>query len=110
MAPKGHQVPLFTSLDAQGLLGADGRFYLLDVFRSFPVDANFCPEEETQSQTATGEEESSKSCKENEEQSNGNEKQGWPENYQSASGLPKRFPHSLCRLRPELVQAFIQHK
>ncbi|XP_008417000.1 clustered mitochondria protein homolog [Poecilia reticulata] len=110
VAPKGHQVPLFTSLDAQGLLGADGRFYLLDVFRSFPVDANFCPEEETQSQTAAGEEESSKSCKENEEKSNGNEKQGWPENYQSASGLPKRFPHSLCRLRPELVQAFIQHK
>uniref|UniRef100_A0A3B3TLI3 Clustered mitochondria protein homolog n=1 Tax=Poecilia latipinna TaxID=48699 RepID=A0A3B3TLI3_9TELE len=51
VAPKGHQVPLFTSLDAQGLLGADGRFYLLDVFRSFPVDANFCPEEETPSQT-----------------------------------------------------------
>uniref|UniRef100_A0A3B5MG32 Clu domain-containing protein n=1 Tax=Xiphophorus couchianus TaxID=32473 RepID=A0A3B5MG32_9TELE len=48
VAPKGHQVPLFTSVDAQGLLGADGRFYLLDVFRSFPVDANFCPEEETQ--------------------------------------------------------------
>uniref|UniRef100_A0A096LQ32 Clustered mitochondria protein homolog n=2 Tax=Poecilia formosa TaxID=48698 RepID=A0A096LQ32_POEFO len=79
VAPKGHQVPLFTSLDAQGLLGADGRFYLLDVFRSFPVDANFCPEEET------------------------------PKNYQSDSGLPKKFPHSLCRLRPELVQAFIQH-
>uniref|UniRef100_A0A665TZD1 Clustered mitochondria protein homolog n=1 Tax=Echeneis naucrates TaxID=173247 RepID=A0A665TZD1_ECHNA len=49
----GHQVPLFTSVDAQGLLGADGRFYILDV----------CIKD---------------GC--------------------------------LCRLRPELLQAFIQHK
>ncbi|KAM4746327.1 LOW QUALITY PROTEIN: clustered mitochondria protein homolog [Anableps anableps] len=111
VAPKGHQVPLFTSLDAQGLLGADGRFYLLDVFRSFPVDANFYPEGETQSQTAAGDEERSNNSKENnEEKKNGNEKEGWPENYQGTSGFPKRFPHGLCRLRPELVQAFIQHK
>uniref|UniRef100_A0A667YRG9 Clustered mitochondria protein homolog n=1 Tax=Myripristis murdjan TaxID=586833 RepID=A0A667YRG9_9TELE len=79
MAPNGHQVPLFTSVDAQGLLGADGRFYLLDLFRSCPADANYCPD-------------------------------GWPENYHSESGLPRRFPHGLCRLRPELMQAFIQHK
>lgn len=112
VAPKGHQVPLFTSVDAQGLLGADGRFYLLDVFRSFPVDANFYPEGERQSQIAAGDEESSKSCKENEKKRNGGEKEkeGWPENYQGSSGLPKSFPHGLCRLRPELVQAFIQHK
>lgn len=112
VAPKGHQVPLFTSVDAQGLQGADGRFYLLDVFRSFPVDANFYPEGERQSQIATGDEESSKSCKENEEKNNGGEKEkeGWPENYHGTSGLPKSFPHGLCRLRPELVQAFIQHK
>ncbi|AWP07003.1 putative clustered mitochondria protein -like [Scophthalmus maximus] len=84
VAPNGHQVPLFTPVDSQGLLGADGRFYVLDVFRSFPADANFCPEVATESQTATGEEQN--------------------------SGLPKSFAHSLCRLRPELVQAFIQHK
>uniref|UniRef100_A0A4W6G9E7 Si:ch211-166a6.5 n=1 Tax=Lates calcarifer TaxID=8187 RepID=A0A4W6G9E7_LATCA len=72
VAPNDHKIPLFTSVDAQGLLGADGRFYILDVFRTFPADANFCPEAEMESQTS--------------------------------------FPHSLCRLRPELVQAFIQHK
>ncbi|CAG5922769.1 unnamed protein product [Menidia menidia] len=105
MAPNGHQVPLFTSVDAQGLLGADGRFYLLDVFRSFPADANFCPEVETQNQTVTGDDEISKSSKEDEETDS-----GWPENYHSNCGLPKKFPHSLCRLRPELVQSFIQHK
>ncbi|MEQ2256265.1 hypothetical protein ILYODFUR_022538 [Ilyodon furcidens] len=110
VAPKGHQVPLFTSVDAQGLLGADGRFYLLDVFRSFPADANFCLEEETQSQISAGEEDSSKSCEENEEKRNGNEKEGWAEDYRGTTGLPKSFPHGLCRLRPELVQAFIQHK
>ncbi|XP_023269367.1 clustered mitochondria protein homolog [Seriola lalandi dorsalis] len=104
-----HKVPLFTSVDAQGLLGADGRFYILDVFRSFPADANFCPEAETESQTIAGEEERKESCEEDEEKK-GCVKDGWPENYHTDSGLPKSFPHGLCRLRPELVQAFIQHK
>ncbi|XP_013869880.1 clustered mitochondria protein homolog [Austrofundulus limnaeus] len=111
VGPNGHQVPLFTSLDAQGLLGADRRFYLLDVFRTFPADANFCPEEKTEKLT-TAEEESSKSSQGEvkEEEEKGCEKEGWPENYKTTSGLPKSFPHRLCRLRPELVQAFIQHK
>uniref|UniRef100_A0A8C5HH57 Clustered mitochondria protein homolog n=1 Tax=Gouania willdenowi TaxID=441366 RepID=A0A8C5HH57_GOUWI len=76
LTPDGYKVPLFTSVDAQGLVGADGRFYILDVFRTFPADANF----------------------------------SWPEDYHSNYELPKSFPHNLCRLRPELVQAFIQHK
>ncbi|XP_041854801.1 clustered mitochondria protein homolog isoform X2 [Melanotaenia boesemani] len=110
VAPNGHHVPLFTSMDAQGLLGADGRFYLLDVFRSFPADANFCPPvEKTESRTDTGDDESSRSCNEDEEKK-GSETDGWPENYHATSGLPKSFPHGLCRLRPELVQAFVQHK
>ncbi|XP_047447162.1 clustered mitochondria protein homolog [Mugil cephalus] len=109
VAPKGHKVPLFTSVDAQGLLGADGRFYILDVFRTFPADANFCPEVETESETMTGEEESNKSC--NEDQDNeGVMSKGWPEDYHANTGLPKSFSHGLCRLRPELVQAFTQHK
>lgn len=109
LAPNGHQVPLFTSVDAQGLLGADGRFYILDVFRTFPADANFCPEGETEIQTVTGGEESNTNCEEDEEKK-GCVKEGWPENYHSDSGLPKSFTHGLCRLKPELVQAFIQHK
>ncbi|XP_056275747.1 clustered mitochondria protein homolog isoform X2 [Pseudoliparis swirei] len=109
VGPNDHKVPLFTSVDAQGLLGADGRFYILDVFRSFPADANFCPEAETEVQTVTEEEESNKSCAEDQEKKSC-VKEGWPENYQSASGLPRSFPHGLCRLRPELVQAFVQHK
>ncbi len=41
LGPNGHQLPLFTSVDAQGILGADGRYYLLDVYRTMPADANF---------------------------------------------------------------------
>lgn len=104
VGPNDHKVPLFTSVDAQGLLGADGRFYVLDVFRTFPADANFCPEVETEGQSVIGEEESNTGSEEDKE------KKGWPENYHSDSGLPKSFPHILCRLRPELLQAFIQHK
>lgn len=78
LGPTGHQVALFTSMDAQGLLGADGRYYILDVFRTAPADANFG--------LAEGEEEA---------------KEG---------SFPRRFPHGLCRLRPELVKAFVQHK
>ncbi|XP_070689423.1 clustered mitochondria protein homolog [Pempheris klunzingeri] len=109
VTPNSHKVPLFTSVDAQGLLGADGRFYVLDVFRSFPADANFCPEVETKIQTVAEEEESSKSS-EADKENKGCVKEGWPENYHSDSGLPKNFRHGLCRLRPELLHAFIQHK
>ncbi|XP_036434727.1 clustered mitochondria protein homolog [Colossoma macropomum] len=77
LGPSGYQLPLFTSTDAQGLLGADGRYYILDVFRTMPADANF--------HIVEGEE--------------GEE-----------DGVSRRFPHGLCRLRPELVKAFIQHK
>lgn len=92
-------------------MGADGRFYILDVFRTFPADANFCPEVETESQIVSGEENGNKSCEEEEEEEKkGCVTEGWPENYHSVSGLPKSFAHGLCRLKPELVQAFIQHK
>ncbi|XP_068594440.1 clustered mitochondria protein homolog [Brachionichthys hirsutus] len=109
VASDGHKVPLFTSVDAQGLLGADCRFYVLDVFRTFPADANFCPEVETGSRAITGEEEKAKGCEESKETNDGL-KEGWPENYHSHSGLPKSHVHGLCRLKPELVQAFVQHK
>ncbi|KAG7489609.1 hypothetical protein JOB18_016073 [Solea senegalensis] len=115
VAPSGLRVPLFTSVDAQGMLGGDGRFYILDVFRSFPADVNFCPDVEADCQTVTGEEEKKECCEkeeeeEEEEKKGGCVKEGWPENYHTNSGLPHTFPHGLCRLRPELVQAFIQHK
>ncbi|XP_057687398.1 clustered mitochondria protein homolog [Corythoichthys intestinalis] len=100
LAPNGHRVPLFTSVDTQGLLGADGRFYILDVFRTLPADANYCPEPSEVEQYK-------ESCNGSDETAL---REGWPQNYQKDLGLPKSFPHSLCRLRPELMQTFIQHK
>ncbi|XP_065104326.1 clustered mitochondria protein homolog [Paramisgurnus dabryanus] len=79
LGPSGHQFPLFTSVDAQGILGADGRYYLLDVYRTMPADTNFLVEDGVE--TDSGDE-----------------------------SFPRRYPHGLCRLRPELVKAFIQHK
>ncbi|XP_051524200.1 clustered mitochondria protein homolog isoform X2 [Myxocyprinus asiaticus] len=84
LGPTGHQLPLFTSVDAQGILGADGRYYLLDVYRTMPADANFLEEGGDGVET------------EHEE--------GKEEHF------PRRYPHVLCRLRPELVKAFVQHK
>ncbi|KAL2092562.1 hypothetical protein ACEWY4_012360 [Coilia grayii] len=97
IGPAGHHVPLFTSVDAQGLLGADGRYYVLDVFRTMPADANYQRAEEEEKK---GEEE---------EEGNG---EGKAEEAAVTSDPkePHRFPHGLCRLRPELVKAFLQHK
>lgn len=110
LSPNGHQVPLFTSADAQGLLGADGRFYLLDVFRSLPADANFRPMAETEGERSPVEEEVTEVVETKEEKTGCAEEPGWPENYHSDTGLPRSFPHGLCRLRPELLLAFTQHK
>lgn len=109
LGPNNLRVPLFTSVDTQGLLGADGRFYVLDVFRTFPPDANFCPEVETESQTVPEEEEGHKSCDKDKEKKECI-KEGWPDNYHSHSALPRNFVHRLCRLKPELMQVFIKHK
>ncbi|XP_073675384.1 clustered mitochondria protein homolog [Garra rufa] len=84
LGPSGHQLPLFTSIDAQGIMGADGRYYLLDVYRTMPADANFHIEE-------------------------GEGVEGEAEKEKERS-FPRRYPHVWCRLRPELVKAFIQHK
>ena len=160
VGPAGYQVPLFTSVDAQGLMGGDGRFYLLDLVRTMPVDANFCPEVEAAERanaalatTAGGEveekveledekleevkeevkveeelketveekveEEVKEELKETVEEEVKEEERPkceeaggarWPESYQSDTGLPRRSPHGLCRLRRELWHAFVQHK
>ncbi|XP_048834447.1 clustered mitochondria protein homolog [Brienomyrus brachyistius] len=91
LSPSGQQVPLFSSIHTQGLLGADGRLYLLNLFHVHPADANY-------------------HVGENEEQAVQEEAQAdWLE-YCSSRGFPRCFPHKFCLLRPELIQAFIQHK
>ncbi|XP_041095955.1 clustered mitochondria protein homolog [Polyodon spathula] len=84
LQPSGSQTTLYTSADCKGLVGNDRRYYILDLFKTFPPDLNFLPQGE-------------------------GEGEGWPPGYTSL-GFPREFPHKLCRLRPELVESFIQHK
>ncbi|XP_067910967.1 clustered mitochondria protein homolog [Heterodontus francisci] len=72
---------LCSSVDCKGIVGNDGRHYLLDLFRTFPSDRNFLP--------IVGEE-LHEECR--------------------RLGYPKEYRHKLCCLRPELVENFIQHK
>ncbi|XP_059844021.1 clustered mitochondria protein homolog isoform X1 [Hypanus sabinus] len=74
-------IMLCSSVDCKGVVGNDGRRYLLDLFRTFPSDLNYLPMD--------GEE--------------------LHEECQSL-GFPKEYRHKLCCLRPELVESFIQHK
>ncbi|XP_046840986.1 clustered mitochondria protein homolog [Xenia sp. Carnegie-2017] len=38
---KDEEVELISSVECKGILGADGRHYILDLFRTFPTDVNF---------------------------------------------------------------------
>uniref|UniRef100_A0A915DZE8 Clu domain-containing protein n=1 Tax=Ditylenchus dipsaci TaxID=166011 RepID=A0A915DZE8_9BILA len=43
---EGKYVKLFTSYESKGIIGNDGRYYLLDLLRTFPPDVNFMEEGE----------------------------------------------------------------
>ncbi|MGH0140692.1 UNVERIFIED_CONTAM: hypothetical protein FKN15_044716 [Acipenser sinensis] len=92
LQPSGSETTLYTSADCKGLVGNDGRYYILDLFKTFPPDLNFLPQGEGEG-----------------EGEGAGEGEGWPPGYTSL-GFPREFPHKLCRLRPELVESFIQHK
>lgn len=95
-------------MDAQGLLGADGRYYVLDVFRTMPADANYQHDEKQEEEEGKQEEEK----KEGEGSAAGKAEVGEGE-AAAVTSDPKEtrdFPHGLCRLRPELVKAYLHHK
>ncbi|XP_063153180.1 clustered mitochondria protein homolog [Candoia aspera] len=78
---KSEEVELCSSVECKGIIGNDGRHYILDLLRTFPPDLNFLPVE--------GEE--------------------MPEECQKM-GFPKQHRHKLCCLRQELVDAFVEHR
>ncbi|XP_053313141.1 clustered mitochondria protein homolog [Spea bombifrons] len=78
---KDEEVELCSSVECKGIIGNDGRHYILDLLRTFPPDLNFLPIE--------GEE--------------------MPEECQKM-GFPKEHRHKLCCLRQELVDAFVEHR
>uniref|UniRef100_A0A7N9AWC6 Clustered mitochondria protein homolog n=1 Tax=Mastacembelus armatus TaxID=205130 RepID=A0A7N9AWC6_9TELE len=78
-------VELCSGIETKGILGNDGRPYILDLLRTFPPDLNFLF-----SETKVRGEEVPKECQ--------------------SFGFPQRHPHSLASLRPELIEAFVQHR
>ncbi|XP_073529201.1 clustered mitochondria protein homolog [Phyllobates terribilis] len=78
---KDEEVLLCSSVECKGIVGNDGRHYILDLLRTFPPDVNFLQLKE---------EELIKNC----------------QNH----GFPKPYRHRLCSLRPELIERFVQHK
>uniref|UniRef100_A0A2I3H774 Clustered mitochondria protein homolog n=1 Tax=Nomascus leucogenys TaxID=61853 RepID=A0A2I3H774_NOMLE len=78
---RDEEVELCSSVECKGIIGNDGRHYILDLLRTFPPDLNFLP--------VPGEE--------------------LPEECARA-GFPRAHRHKLCCLRQELVDAFVEHR
>ncbi|XP_032388908.1 clustered mitochondria protein homolog isoform X2 [Etheostoma spectabile] len=77
-------VELCSGIETKGILGNDGRPYILDLLRTFPPDLNF-------------------------QFSETEERREVPKECQSF-GYPRQHHHSLASLRPELIEAFVQHR
>ncbi|ELK01921.1 Protein KIAA0664 [Pteropus alecto] len=78
---RDEEVELCSSVECKGIIGNDGRHYILDLLRTFPPDLNFLP--------VSGER--------------------LPEECIRA-GFPRTHRHKLCCLRQELVDAFVEHR
>ncbi|CAH8559830.1 unnamed protein product [Dicrocoelium dendriticum] len=81
----GDEVQLYSSVDCKGIVGNDGRTYILDLLRTFPPDLNYfgtCPQD---------------LC---------------PKLSPSLTqfGYPYQHRHLLCTLRQELIEAFFEHR
>lgn len=79
---KDEEVELCSSVECKGIIGNDGRHYILDLLRTFPPDVNFLP---LQSEIEYG-----VSCKK--------------------LGFPILHDHKLATLRQELVDAFVENR
>lgn len=75
------EVDLCSSVECKGIIGADGRHYILDLFRTFPPDANFLGENKQASDNV--------------------------DDKETKSMFPRPYKHKLCCLRPELIEGFI---
>ncbi|XP_034241557.1 clustered mitochondria protein homolog [Thrips palmi] len=77
---KSEVVELCSSVECKGIIGNDGRHYILDLLRTFPPDVNFLK--------LPGEEPLSDDVK--------------------ALGFPIEHKHKLCCLRQELIDAYVE--
>lgn len=78
---KNEKVELCSSVECKGIIGNDGRHYILDLLRTFPPDLNFL--------LVDGEELPPES---------------------KLQGFPRQHRHRLACLRQELIEAFVEHR
>merc|ERR1712019_46459 len=87
MNEKDEEVELCSSIECKGIIGADGRHYILDLFRTFPPDVNFLDVEKVDRPTIEG--------------------MAAPKERKKREGeFPTPHKHQLCALRPVMVEAF----
>ena len=79
----GKEHLVHVSTECKGIIGNDGRHYLLDLLRLFPPDVNFMPDLEDGEQL---------------------------EESVRDKGFPRKHPHKLPQLRQELVEAFVDSR
>uniref|UniRef100_A0A7N5ZS02 Clustered mitochondria protein homolog n=1 Tax=Anabas testudineus TaxID=64144 RepID=A0A7N5ZS02_ANATE len=78
---KNDVAELCSSVECKGIIGNDGRHYILDLLRTFPPDLNFLPVD-------------------------GEELPPESQRY----GFPRQHRHRLACLRQELIEAFVEHR
>ncbi|CAG2106044.1 unnamed protein product [Medioppia subpectinata] len=77
----GEEIEICSSVECKGIIGNDGRHYILDLLRTFPPDSNFLIVDDL---------ELSKEVQ--------------------SMGFPRHHKHKLCCLRQELVDAFFESR
>ncbi|XP_022920943.1 clustered mitochondria protein homolog isoform X2 [Onthophagus taurus] len=77
---KAESVELCSSVECKGIIGNDGRYYILDLLRTFPPDVNFLKLDEDLSKES------------------------------KILGFPIEHKHKLCCLRQELIDAFVDSR
>lgn len=77
---KGESIELCSSVECKGIIGNDGRYYILDLLRTFPPDVNFLKLEEDLSREV------------------------------KLLGFPIEHKHKLCCLRQELIDSFVDSR
>lgn len=78
---KNEEIEICSSVECKGIIGNDGRHYILDLLRTFPPDVNYLKLDSIELCDELG-----------------------------ALGYPFKFKHKLCCLRQELVDAFCDSK
>ncbi|XP_057657964.1 clustered mitochondria protein homolog isoform X1 [Diorhabda carinulata] len=77
---KGESIELCSSVECKGIIGNDGRYYILDLLRTFPPDVNFLKLGEDLSREV------------------------------KLLGFPIEHKHKLCCLRQELIDSFVDSR